>query len=167
MMRARTFGSGAILVLAAGAAFTACSRDGDEEGSRRVDVLVVSIRDVVGGPPTADSREALPVVYVVGAGEHEVAATVQSDVADELQDEVDVRFADERDEAIETGEPDQPVRDSGVLLMVGDVPEDGNRIDVPIEIYRSELDTAMVVFTVVERTSSWVVTATSQLTGDA
>lgn len=164
MMRARTFGSGAILMLLVS---TACSRDGSDEGSRKVDVLVVSIRDVVGAPPAADSREALPVVYVVGVGEHEVAATVQSDVADQLQDEVDVRFADGRDEAIETGETDQPVRDSGVLLMVGDVPEEGNPVDVPIEIYRSELDTSTVVFTVAERASTWVVTATSQVTDDA
>lgn len=161
------FGAGAFLVVAIATVVVACDQNDDAAGSRQVDVLVVAIRDVVGDQPAANSGETLPVVYVVGVGEHEVAATVQSDVAAELHDEVDVRFADERDEAIESEEVDQPVPDSGVLLMVGDIPEDGNSIDVSIEIYRSERDGSTVVFSFAERASTWVVTATSQVTAGA
>lgn len=155
------------LAVVVGGAAAACDRNGDDTGSRQVDVLVVAIRDVVGAHPAANPGEALSVVYVVGFGEHDVPATVQSDVAAELHDEVDVRFADERDEAINTEEVDQPVPDSGVLLVVGDIPEDGSPIDVSIEVYRSQRDASTMVFTMAERTSSWVVTATSLVTAAA
>ena len=162
-MTVRTTGAAALLVVIAGGV-AGCDRDDVAAGSRQVDVLVLAIRDVVSGEGVSDPDDALPVVYVVGSGEHTVAATVQSDVAAELHDEIDVRFADDRDEAIE---PDQRVTDSGVLLVVAEIPEDGGPIDVPIEIYRSERDDSTVVFTFAEGASSWVVTATSLVSPDA
>jgi len=165
-MTVRTTGAAALLVVIAGGV-AGCDRDDVDAGSRQVDVLVLAIRDVVSGEGVSDPDDALPVVYVVGSGEHTVAATVQSDVAAELHDEIDVRFADDRDEAIETDQPDQPVTDSGVLLVVEEIPEDGGPIDVPIEIYWSERDDSTVVFTFAEGTSSWVVTATSLVSPDA
>jgi len=159
-MTVRTRGAAALLVVAAGGVIVACDRSDGDVGSRQVDILVLAIRDVV-TTSTAAASEGLPVVYVVGSGEHEFAAAVQADVAAELQDEIEVRFADERDEAVQTDTPDQPVADSGVLLLVDDIPEDGDEIDVPVEIYRSEVDDSAVVYTFAERTSSWVVTATS------
>ncbi len=156
----------ALLAVIAGGIGAACDGNDSDTGSRQVAVLVVAIRDVV-GLPIAAVDEALPVVYVVGFGEHDVPATVQSDVAAELHDEVDVRFADDRDEAIETGEADQPVPDSGVLLVVGDIPDRGSPIDVPIEVYRSQRDGSVMMFTLSEGPSSWVVTATSLVTAAA
>ena len=100
-MRVRTTGAAALLVVMAGGMTASCDRDNVDAGSREVAVLVLAIRDVVSGQRVGDSDDALPVVYVVGNGEHTVAATVQSDVAAELHDEIDVRFADDRDEAIE------------------------------------------------------------------
>jgi hypothetical protein len=164
MVRARVFGAQLLLVATAGAVLFSCDRNGDDAGSRRVDVLVAAIRDVVGDQSDVNAGEALPVVFVVKVGEQGVAATVQADVAAELHDEVDVRFADERDEAIETEAVGQPVHDSGVLLVVGDIPEEGSTIDVPIEIYRSEDEASSIVFTLVGGASSWAVTATSQVT---
>lgn len=166
-MRVRTTGAAALLVVIAGGMTASCDRDDVDAGSRQVAVLVLAIRDVVSGQRVGDSGDALPVVYVVGNGEHTVAATVQSDVAAELHDEIDVRFADDRDEAIETDQPDRPVPDSGVLLVVDEIPEDGDPIDVAIEIYRSERDESTVVFTFAEGTSSWAVTATSLVSPDA
>lgn len=160
-MLVKTRGAAALLVVAAGGVIAGCDRSDSNDETRQVDVLVLAIRDVVSGASGDQTDAALPVVYVVGSGEHEIDAAVQADVAAELHDEIDVRFADERDEVVESDEPDRPVPDSGVLLLVDDIPEDGDEIDVPVEIYRSEVDGSAVVYTFAERTSSWIVTATS------
>ena len=64
-------------------------------------------------------------MYVVPLGESDIDATVQADVASELHDVADVRFADERSEALDEDEPGMPVRDDGVLVAIGDVAERG------------------------------------------
>lgn len=149
-----------VATLVAAIAVASCTED-DDTGARQVAVLVAAIREVVADVPSADIDPPLPVVYLVGAGEVEFAATVQADVAEDLQDEVDVRFADDRDEAIDANAVDAPVPDEGVLLMVGEIP-DGDPIEVSIEMYRSEDDQpGIVVFSMSADDDGWSVTATS------
>lgn len=166
-MRVGTIGARVLLVVVAGSAVVGCDRNNDDAGSREADVLVGAIRSVVSSQSAIDVADVLPVVYVVGTAEHGVAAGVQADVVAELRDEIDVRFADERDEAVKSDEVDEPVPDSGVLLVVDEIPEEGDPVDVSIEIYRSERDDSMVVFTFAERTSGWIVTATSLVSSGA
>lgn len=150
-----------VATLVAAIAVASCTED-DDTGARQVAVLVAAIREVVADVPSADIDPPLPVVYLVGAGEVEFAATVQADVAEDLQDEVDVRFADDRDEAIDLDAADAPVRDDGVLLMVEEIPDDGDTIEVSIEVYRSDRDQpGTVVFSMTEDDERWSVTATS------
>ena len=87
--------------------------------SRDAQVYVVTIRDVVAEEPPPADPDVLPVVYVIGVGEDDIAADIQADVAAELKDEVDVRFADARAEAVLADEDEVPVRDHGVLVAVG------------------------------------------------
>ena len=47
----------------------------------------------------------------------------------ELRDEVDVQFADERDEAVDEDVEDAPVLDDGVLVAVGELPPDTDPVD--------------------------------------
>lgn len=69
-----------------------------------------------------------PVVYAVALGEgFSIDLSLQAKILDNVGDEVDVRFVDDRSEAFADG----TVRDGGVLMAVGPAVED-NR-DIVIE----------------------------------
>ena len=157
----------AVVLVAAGVA--GCDGSKREEMSRDAQVYVVTIRDVVAEEPPPADPDVLPVVYVIGVGEEDIAADIQADVAAELKDEVDVRFADARAEAVLADDDEVPVRDHGLLLAVGALaPEsDADAVDVEVEVYRSEADWSRVVLTVGRRSSSqWTVTSTSVVPPD-
>ena len=157
----------AVVLVAAGLA--GCDGSARDEMSRDAQVYVVTIRDVVAEEPPPADPDVLPVVYVIGVGEEDIAADIQADVAAELKDEVDVRFADARAEAVLADDDDVPVRDHGVLMAIGALaPEsDEDVVDVEVEIYRSEADWSRVVLTVGRRSSSqWTVTSTSVVPPD-
>ena len=104
---------------------------GSPTSSPEAQVYAATIREVVRHqPPPADDPDALPVVYVVAVGETTIAADVQAEVATELHDEVDVQFADERDEAVDEDVENAPVLDDGVLIAVGELrPDRGPGVD--------------------------------------
>lgn len=157
----------AVVLVAAGVA--GCDGSARDEMSRDAQVYVVTIRDVVAEEPPPADPDVLPVVYVIGVGEEDIAADIQADVAAELKDEVDVRFADARAEAVLADDDEVPVRDHGVLVAIGALaPEsDEDVVDVEVEVYRSEADWSRVVLTVGRRSSSqWTVTSTSVVPPD-
>src|SRR3990170_2817687 len=158
----------ASLVLLAITMSSCSDDDADANGVHAADVLSAAIRDVVAGQPIpTDSQEYKPVVFVVGVGENGIEAGVQAEVATELRDDIDVRFADAREEPIDSGVEDEPVRDDGVLLLVSDVPESGNPVEMSVEIYRSLSDWTKAIFTITVDNDSWSVTATSLVALDA
>lgn len=114
---------------------------------------------------SVDGEAPLPVVYVISTGEDDIAAAAQAATAQALHDVVDVRFADDRDEALILDAPDRPVRDEGVLLAVGEIPADesGGSVEVAVEQYRSVDDRTRHVFTVAVRDDAWIVTSTSNV----
>jgi len=157
----------AVVLVAAGLA--GCDGSARDEMSRDAQVYVVTIRNVVAEEPPSADPDVLPVVYVISVGEEDIAADIQADVAAELKDEVDVRFADARAEAVLADDDEVPVRDHGVLVAIGALaPEsDEDAVDVEVEIYRSEADWSRVVVTVGRRSSSqWTVTSTSVVPTD-
>ena len=142
-----------------------CGASSDAEDSRPSDVYVATIERVLADESPSNGTDELPVVYVVPLGENEIDATVQAEVASELREVADVRFADQRSEALDEDEPGQPVRDDGLLIAIGDVAERGAPVEVEVEIYRSEGDSSSRVFTVSRRGSRWTVTSTSVVSG--
>ena len=82
-----------------------------------------------------------------------------------LRDERDVRFADERAQAMHADLAAAPVRDDGTLVAIGEVPADSESIDVEVEVYRSDDDWSKAVMTVAEDSSQWSVTSSSALPG--
>ena len=157
-----------MLAATVGAGFgAACDGPGAEPVSRDAQVYVATIRDVLADQPAPAEPNAVPVVYVVGVGERRIAADVQAEVAVELDGDADIRFADERSEAVLVGEDDVPVRDHGVLIAVGELAEDVEPVELPVEIYRSEDDWSKVVLTIARRSSQWTVTSSSVLPADS
>jgi len=142
-------------------AMAGCGSSSDAEDSRPAEVYVATIERVLADEKPSTGDDALAVVYVVPLGENEIDATVQADVASELHDVADVRFADERSEALDEDEHGKPVLDDAVLVAIGDVAERGNPVEVEVEVYRSEADSSSRLFTVSRRSSVWTVTSTS------
>src|SRR5215207_6112880 len=99
-------------------AATGCDSGGDDLPSRTAQVYMAAIRHAVAVSPPSTEPGALPVIYVVGVGETSIAAGVQAEVAALLRDENDVRFADDREQAIVEDEQSAPVRDDGTLVAV-------------------------------------------------
>jgi len=127
-------------------------------------VIVAAIRGVVDtGPSTTEPDAPTPIVYVVSVAENGIAPGAQADVASELRDEIDVRFADGRDEAIDEDSGGAPVRDGGVLLVIGEIPAEGRSIEVPIEVYLDEEDWRKALFTLRFGGDEWSVTSSSDV----
>jgi len=115
-------------------------------------------------PPTTDGDAPGPViVYVVSesgqAINSQVQASVVADLADR-KDEVTVRFADVRDDALDIDLEGQPVKDDGVLLLVGDVDERPPPVDLDIDVYRNIDDD--VAYSMKIHRSGDEITATAQ-----
>lgn len=138
----------------------ACTEANTVEGTAR-DAAVVEqvVRQLAGDPP---DPEELPTVFVTGA-EGTIAIEVQAGVAAALVDEIDVRFADERIEAIDEGIEGRPVRDDGVLLVLYRVPEQDRRIDVRVDRYEAfDLGRRLIV-SLRYAEPDWIVTETVEL----
>lgn len=149
---------GVALIAAAG-----CDGGDEDTASRAALVYTTAIRQALSdGPPPVDP-EVLPVVYVVAVGETPIAADVQAEVTVLLRDEHDVRFADERAQAVLADLEAAPVRDEGTLVAFGELPADAASMNVEVEIYRSDDDWSKTVLTVEERSSQWSVTSSSVL----
>lgn len=143
----------------------ACSDPDPVDGDGRDAAIVeAAIRSAV-EPPADD--EPVPIVYVVAAEGSSFPVAVQADVAASLVDEVDLRFADDRVEALDEEAPNVPVVDDGTLLTVGEIPETGGLVEVAIERYRSELERDLVVVTLQWDEPDWTVTSTSVAPSDA
>ncbi len=154
-----------VAIVGAGAG---CDSSDDTEVSRDGHVYIATIREVLTEQPPPPEPDELPVVFVVGIGEEDIAADVQAEVLRALDDDAVVRFADERAEAVAENEPDVPVIDAGVLLVVGEIAgdDDATEVDVEIEMYRTAQDWSKRVLTIASGPSQWTVTSSSELPGE-
>jgi hypothetical protein len=150
---------------------TACSEAGDPTTSsgRAAIAYEAAVRSIVedqrqhpsattGGTSDDDDR---PVVYVVAFDGESIDPDVQAKVANELRDEIDVRFADKRAEAVDDDDPEEPVKAHGVLLVVGSVPDSPASFDLRLERYSSIAERDVVTMSFGPDGESWTITSTS------
>lgn len=104
------------------------------------DVYTAVIRWLVFDEADGDAgRERM--VFVEATGGERIALGVQADVVGGLEDSVEIRFIDTREEAIDTSEPADPVRDGGVLVGLGPVRDlERARVHVYADRYRDLRD---------------------------
>jgi hypothetical protein len=87
-------------------------------------------------PVIADDGEVqLPVVYVVADAGTTIDVGVQADVAESTVDWATVRFADDIADTFDPDLEGEPVRDDGVMLLVGPIPEPARSIELPVVRY--------------------------------
>ena len=84
-----------------------------------------------------DGDVELPVVYVAPAGGGTIDVGIQAAVVEATVETAIVRFADEAGEALYTDIEGEPVKDDGVLLIVGDMPDSSRTIELGVVRYRS------------------------------
>lgn len=154
-----------LAAVAAVAGATGCDGSTYAEMSREAQVYVATIREVADEQPPAEP-DVLPVVYVISIAEEEIAADVQAEVAAALNDDVEVRFADDRSETVLEDEANIPVRDDGVLLALGALATEGESVAMVVEVYRSDADWSRRVLTIARGSSQWTVTESSVVPAD-
>jgi len=141
---------------------SACDGGGDDELSGSARIYIAAVRSVAERMPVdAEDREKLPVVYVVSNDAEPIAADVQAEVANALDKDADVRFADARVEALDLEKPHEPVRGEGRLLTVGRIEDDADVVDLQVEIYRSDEEWSRGVVTLERSAEDWAVTSSS------
>jgi hypothetical protein len=166
------------LVLVALFVVTACGDGGDEHHAgtdRTAGVYLAALRwaaaSMAGAPTSAPSGSDgdgdgdgdgggdgdRPVVYALALSGDAIPTAVQVVVVKQLRDDVVVRFADARTEALDGGEDTEPVRDDGLLVSLGPVPAEGDDVTLAAELYRDRDDDHAYQLTVKLTGETWEV----------
>ena len=140
---------GAVGVLIAALLLLAGCDDGSDGGAstdRVAGVYLAALRwaadsEELAPPSTGDPGDHdPPVVYALSLDGSAVPAAVQVVVVKELRDDLTVRFADARKEAVDDAHDGDPVHDHGLLVQLGSVPAEGDEVSVPAAVYRNAGD---------------------------
>jgi hypothetical protein len=119
------------------------------------------VRWQIDQPAPVTTTAGKPIVYIArAAGEH-IDAGEQADVVAAVKDVAVVRFADIRDEALDVDVDGRPVKDHGVLLLVGPVTESQPPVEVAVEVYRSSTDDESFVVRIDGAKAGFEVTAST------
>ena len=153
-----------IAVLLGLCALVASCTDLSPSKERASDVYVAVIRWFA-----AEQQADEPVkVFVEPRGEgSSINLDVQAEVVTAVEDVAQVRFIDGRDEALEDlGDGVLTVRDGGILLAFGPVPNDAADVDVEVDQYVDETMVRTYRFVLRRDGEQWVVaghTATDEV----
>ena len=106
------------------------------------------------------------VLYVAPADGKAISVQAQASVVVDLadmKDRVVVRFTDGRDDALNLDVENQPVKNKGVLLLVGPVATGSSPIDVKVGVYRDANDVSSFVMKIVAKGDTFEVTSVTQV----
>lgn len=128
----RGVGFAAVLFLGVLGAPACSSVEGDDTQTAQARIYSAAIRSVVadrsgGGPDAAPPGP----VFVATRPDEPIGLEVQVEVVVGLEDWATIRFIDELDEAVDSGDPAETVREDGILLSLGGLPED---LDSPVVV---------------------------------
>jgi len=121
---------------------TACDSDDaaptDVVGAADAMTAVVAWQADEQEPVLDDNGEELPpVIFIVADVGATIDVRVQADVAAATADWATVRFADDIADTFNPALDGEPVRDDGVMLLVGPMPDPAQSVEVALVRYRS------------------------------
>ena len=163
--------AGAAVVTGSMFGFGGCSSTASGAGPiKKADAYAAAIswyvHSVPAPTPTTNGTAPGPlIVYVVAESGKAIDPQVQASVIADMagrKNEVTVRFADIRDDALDVGLVNRPVKDNGALLLVGEVDEGLPPVEVAVSVYRNAADDQPYEMSIVRSGES--VTATAQTT---
>jgi len=142
---------------------TACGDD-PKDAAREGRVYAAVVRALV---PVPDDTDDVDIdVYVVAADDDtSIPIGVQAATVEELDEYSNVRFVDDRDEATAVDEPGLPVRNDGVMIVVGPVPDRGERVTIDAQRYIDEVDHTEFRLVVEQQGQRWEVPEPPPLDG--
>lgn len=163
-----------ICAVSASLGATACSSESAAEPTvSTADAYSAAIRwyldsvEPTGTADTTDTTDSGPlIVYVAPESGKAINSQAQASVVREMSDMADVvtvRFADVRDDALQSDVESLPVKDDGVLLLVGDVPDERPPVDVQVVVYRDVDDTHIFVMRITTAGDSFRATEVSEV----
>ena len=153
--RRRRLAWAAVLVI--GASSAACSTpDADDPQVRASAVYAEMLRWFADA--RSDDPEPLPV-FVEPRGEGaSIPLEVQAELVTEVEDVVDVRFIDTRDEAFVTDDDGTPVvADGGMLLRLAPVDEMADPVRVDVDVHLQDDEFMTMTFELSQVGDGWVV----------
>ncbi len=143
----------ALVVLAA-----ACGSDDQAEDptARRAAIYAAVITDLAGLDHGTDER---PIVFV-GPMSEDVALGLDLQVAvvGQLDEVAEIRFVDLLEQALAD---EFTFIDRAPALLVGSIPDSGNRVEVPVEWYETPQEAVSSTLTVAKRGGAWRVDPSS------
>lgn len=157
-LRLRVVAAVVSFALAASLAGAACTEPSQSD-TREAAVYEELLRWVIETERPGDG-DGPPSLFVDSATDSEIPLEVQVEVIDRLGDDADVRFIDDREEAV-TDDELAPVHDEGVLVGLGAVPT-GPPVIVRLEVYRSVEDTAAYLVELAGSDEAWRISGTPQ-----
>jgi len=146
----------ATLVLSVVAASCTSGADDLATDDGRIAAVYGSILDWVLDEEPGRSADEEPdwVLFVASRSEEQVDLDVQVAVVKALEPRVFVRFIDERLEAVEVDDENEPVRDGGLIVGLGAVAEGGS-VEVYVDRYRNTADVEAWLVTVRRAGATW------------
>jgi hypothetical protein len=163
-----------ICAVSASLGATACSSDSTADPNvSTADAYSAAIRwyldsiESTATTATTGTTDSGPlIVYVAPESGKAINSQAQASVVREMSDMSDivtVRFADVRDDALQSGVETLPVKDDGVLLLVGDVPDETPPVDVHVAVYHDVDDTHTFVMQITASGDSFRATEVSEV----
>ncbi|HEY4331115.1 MAG TPA: hypothetical protein VGM78_01045 [Ilumatobacteraceae bacterium] len=161
---------GLLALLAALTLFAAACTSSSSKGPAVVneaDVYVAAIQWYVGTKAATVNTDPDPLVlYVAPATGKEIDVGAQATVLGKLasdKDHLTIRFADSRDDAINSSDVAEAVKDDGVLLAVGGFDAGSPSVALRINVYRDKADSTSYEIHVAETAGTIAVTSSSEL----
>lgn len=127
---------------------------GDDRTAAVYESILNWLLDEEGGVDAAERLEW--VLFVASRSEQPIDIDVQVAVVAALDPRIFVRFIDDRTEAIDPDDQDQQVRNEGMLVGLGAVPDDGDSVEVYADRYRNSADVEAWHMAVQWSGDSWV-----------
>lgn len=150
------------MIALAVATMTACSSQSASE-VRAGEVYEAAVRWLA--MEHDDDPDPLPL-FIEPRGEGTaIKLEVQADLVDATSDVANVRFTDDRDEAITTEDDIQVVRDDGELIRLGPVVEDGQRVSLEVDRWIGDERFATLLFLLRQDGETWTTIADPVVTG--
>jgi hypothetical protein len=112
----------------------------------------------MGNPPTTTRPGQ---IFVAGA-HAEIPLAVQAGVSDTLESFATIRFVDDQSEAIDSTDPHKIVHGNGMLITLGDIPNNSDDVTIAAERYERADRTATYTVDLHRTGSIWQAGRTTQ-----
>ncbi len=131
-----------------------CAGEVASQDDRESDIYAEALAWIVARPDVADAEDA-PPIYIEHLGPDGIPLDVQVELIEHFDEsDVELRFVDGREEAVDETLDGMPVRDGSVLVGLGPISDD-QPTELRAELYRDLDDVTAYRFTLSRTDGEW------------